>query len=95
MLSQSDVELMNLDYDRQLAELEERLGAQELERGAMGYALELEQHVQSQIQQIVSGERAPDSFYGGLLEQMTAYPGGRLEVRLHHLPIQWNYRVEE
>lgn len=95
VLSQSDVELMNRDYDRQLAELEERLAAREQERGTMGDALELEHHIQSQIQQIVSEGRAPDSFYGGLLEQMTAYPGGRLEVRLRYLPIQWNYRVEE
>ena len=61
----------------------------------MGDRLELEQHIQFQIQQIVSGERAPDSLYGSLLERITACPGRQMEVRLRYLPIRWIYTLEE
>ncbi len=94
-ISREDMELMKGDYDRQLSELEEKLTVREQERGAMGDRLELEQHIQFQIQQIVSGERAPDSLYGSLLERITALPGRQMEVRLRYLPIRWICTLEE
>lgn len=94
-ISREDMELMNRDYDRQLAELKAKPIRPEGEQGTLGDRLELEQHIQSQIQQIVSGERAPDCFYGVLLEQITASPGPQLEVRLRYLPVRWIYALEE
>lgn len=94
-ISQEDMQLMNGDYDQQLAKLEEKLAFRKSKKGALGNYLELEQHIQFQIRQIVSGERAPDSLYGGLLEQITACPGRQLEVRLRCLPTRWIYTLEK
>lgn len=94
-ISREDMELMNGDYDRQLAELEEKLTAWEQESGAMEDTLELTRQLEARVTGIVSGTTAPDSFYGGLLEQITACPGQQLEVRLRCLPTRWIYTLEK
>ena len=40
---------------------------------------------------IVCGERGDDAFYGRLLDRMTVYGDGRVEVALRLLPDRWTY----
>lgn len=47
--------------------------------------------LRSAIQSIVMDGSGDAYFYGQLLERMTVYPDGRVEVALHHLPASWTF----
>lgn len=54
----------------------------------------LKPDIRSAITGIVSGRTANDAFYGYLLQQMTVYQDGRVEVALNLLPAKWTYVLD-
>ena len=50
--------------------------------------------IRTAITGIVSGRTADDDFYGHLLQQMTVYQDGRVEVALNFLPAKWIYVLD-
>ena len=54
----------------------------------------LKPDIRSAITGIVSGRTANDAFYGHLLQQMTVYQDGRVEVALNLLPAKWTYVLD-
>ena len=54
----------------------------------------LKPDIRTAITGIVSGRTADDNFYGHLLQQMTVYRDGRVEVALNLLPAKWVYVLD-
>ena len=54
----------------------------------------LKPDIHTAITGIVSGHTADDVFYGHLLQQMTVYQDGRVEVVLNSLPARWTYVLD-
>ena len=54
----------------------------------------LKPDIRAAITGIVSGRTADDDFYGHLLQQMTVYRDGRVEVALNLLPAKWTYVLD-
>ena len=54
----------------------------------------LKPDIRAAITGIVSGRTADDDFYGHLLQQMTVYRDGRVEVVLNLLPAKWVYVLD-
>ena len=50
--------------------------------------------IRAAITGIVSGRTADDDFYGHLLQQMSVYRDGRVEVALNLLPAKWVYVLD-
>ena len=94
-LSREDMELMNRAYDYRIAQLTQELstvGTQETSSHEDGSG---ERELAAKAAGILSGETAPPSFYGTLLEGITVLPHRRLEVRLQGLPLRWVYQLGE
>lgn len=89
-IAADDLELINSQYSRRMAELTEKIAAAEKQESQSWDAAALEQDIRA----IVNGETASDDFYGRLLDRITAYPDRRVEVRLKLLPTTWTYRLE-
>ena len=54
----------------------------------------LKPDIRAAITGIVSGRTVDDDFYGHLLQQMTVYRDGRVEVALNLLPAKWVYVLD-
>ena len=54
----------------------------------------LKPDIRAAITGIVSGRTADDDFYGHLLQQITVYRDGRVEVALNLLPAKWVYVLD-
>ena len=54
----------------------------------------LKPDIRAAITGIVTGRTADDAFYGHLLQQMTVYQDGRVEVALNLLPAKWTYVLD-
>ena len=93
-LGADDLALMNGEYDRQLAALEQDLRAAERrDHGPEDPALG-EAELRARVSAILEGPSATDGFYGLLLDRITAFPGRRLEVGLKGLPGRWRFELE-
>ena len=88
-IAADDLELINSQYSRRMAELTEKIAAAEKQESQSWDAAALEQDIRA----IVNGETASNDFYGRLLDRITAYPDRRVEVRLKLLPTVWTYRL--
>lgn len=87
-ISESDMKLMNETYNRQIAELAERIEAAE-RRVYSEETEKTEKELGEAIRATVNGEAASDLFYGNLLDYITARPDRCLEVKLKLLPEIW------
>ncbi|MGI6254742.1 MAG: recombinase family protein [Acutalibacter sp.] len=92
-ISQGDLDLMKAQYDSSIAQLTEALTAAETGKCMSQGSASLEVELRDKVAEIVTGSAGPDSFYGNLLECITAFPHRRLEVRLKGLPFQWTYEL--
>lgn len=93
-ISKDDMQLMNAEYDRRIAELTEKIVAAEKRESLSRNAVALEKDIWAKVAGIVRGETASGNFYGNLLDHITAYPDRRMEVYLKHLPAKWTYVLE-
>ncbi|WP_295578937.1 recombinase family protein [uncultured Oscillibacter sp.] len=92
-ISREDYQFMNQRYDVTIAALTENLEAIELRRKLDASAKDACQDIKSAIRKIVTEEK-PDDFCGQLLERMTVYADGRVEVALKNLPARWYFLLD-
>ena len=89
-ISKDDMQLMNAEYDRHIAQLTEKIAAEKQKVLSRSTAT-LEQELHAKVTDIVSGKTASGHFYGSLLDHITACPDRRMEVHLKLLPAKWTY----
>lgn len=94
-ISKEDMRLMNERYDRQLADLKERLQTAR-SKEELDYDIKsLEYDVRHQVSQIVSCQTDSEIFYKNLLDKIIIYHDNRAEVRLNLLPQRWIFILEK
>lgn len=93
-LTAPDLALMNGEYDRQLTTLEQDLREAERRDHAPESEGLGEAELRARVSAILEGPSATDGFYGLLLDQITAFPGRRLEVRLKGVPGFFQFGLE-
>lgn len=93
-ISVDDMKLMNAEYDRIMTGLAAQIEAAEKESPHDG-GTDITNEICAKVGGIVSRESAADSFYGNLLDHITAYPDRRLEVTLKLLPQKWMFSLEK
>ena len=86
-LSEADTLFLNGDCDRKLEQLErDWSAARQTEKGADPAA---EDAICAAVLEIIRGEAGSDHFFGQLLDHMTVWPDGRVEVLLRRLSARW------
>ena len=93
-ISDEDIKLMNEEYDRKIRELTVQIETEKQETVFGNDFADPECEIRAGVCGIVSGESAPDSFYGNLLDHITAYPDRRMEVHLKGLPQTWVFLLQ-
>lgn len=93
-ISKEDMKMMNGEYDRQIAELTDRIRAAENKKSLSYDTAELKKKIRQKAEAIVSGNTATEHFYGNLIDHITACPDRRLEVHLKLLPTKWTYVLD-
>lgn len=83
IISQEEFRLLNQNWDTRLKELEEQLAA-----GPSGQEVSC---MHAAIQELVCGRGGSTEFWCRLLEEMTVYDDGRVEVALRALPFRWTF----
>ena len=96
-----DVAFSKADYQRAKARCEsemnrvqEKIAAIKQRQTLNTDTQTLKPDIRAAITGIVSGRTADDDFYGHLLQQMTVYRDGRVEVALNLLPAKWVYVLD-
>ena len=93
-VTKEEMRMMNERYDSQLAGLQARLEAA-LEQEKLHYdTTQLAGDVRKQVAAILRGETDSEVFYKNVLDQMTVYRDGHVEVRLNLLPMKWVFVLE-
>ena len=90
-ISKEDFQFVNERCNREIASCRERLDAIEQRQKLDTESKTVRRDVRAAIRAIVSGERADEAFCGRLLDHMTVYGDGRVEVYLDLLPAHWTY----
>lgn len=88
-ISKSDFQFFNQRYDRNIIRLQDRLAALQKRQKVDSRSKDTHRDIRAAIRGIVTGETADDDFYGRLLDHMTVFSDGRVEVILKLLPTQW------
>ena len=96
-----DESITKADYQRAKARCEsemnrvqEKIAATKQRQALNTDTQTLKPDIRAVITGIVSGRTADDDFYGHLLQQMTVYWDGRVEVALNLLPAKWVYVLD-
>ena len=90
-ISKEDMQLMNTEYDRRIAVLTSKLEEAKKKEQLVGGTAALERDIFAKVTDLVNGKGASDTFYGRLLEHITAYPDRHMQVQLKGLPTRWIY----
>ncbi len=93
-VTKEEMRMMNERYDGKLAALQTRLEAIR-EKEKLRYDVDLlAVEVRRQVTGILGGETESEAFFKNILEQMTVYRDGHVEVRLNLLPMKWAFVLE-
>ncbi|MDD3346482.1 recombinase family protein [Oscillibacter sp.] len=92
-ISKADYKFMNDRYDAAIAGLLQKLDAIEERRKLDTQATGARRDIKAAIRKIVT-EKKSDNFCGQLLDRMTIYADGRVEVALKLLPSRWFFLLE-
>lgn len=92
-ISKADYQFMNERYDAQIAQMQEKLSAIEKRQKLDTKTNGVQRDIKAAIRKIVTGEKT-DDFCGQLLQSMTVYADGRVEVALKLLPSRWLFLLE-
>lgn len=92
-ISKADYQFMNERYDASIANLQEKLTAIERRQKLDTQSTGARRDIRAAIRKIVTGEKS-DDFCGQLLDHMTVYADGRVEVSLQLLPSRWFFLLE-
>lgn len=93
-VTKEEMRMMNERYDSQLAGLQTRLDAVREQEKLHYDTTQLAADVRKQVAAILRGETDSEVFYKNVLEQMTVYQDGHVEVRLNLLPMKWVFVLE-
>ena len=85
---------MNERYDQELAALEQRMQAVREKQKLCYDASSLADDIRQKVRAIVCGETDSKVFYKNILDHMTVYRGGRVELRLNLLPQKWVFVLD-
>ena len=85
---------MNERYDQELAALDQRMQAVREKQKLCYDASSLADDVRQKVKSIVSGETDSEVFYKNILDHMTVYRGGRVELHLNLLPQKWMFVLD-
>lgn len=92
-ITREDMQLMNRRYDSQIAALRARLDDARADAESDDHGEGLEQKLRGQIGEIAACKTDSEIFYRNLLDKMTVYRDGRVEVQLNHLPRKWVFSL--
>lgn len=84
-ISREDMQAMKERYDRELAELRKRQEAS-ARVPPVHASRPLEEELRQEISALLSGDLASDIFYQTILERITVFRDGRMELKFNHIP---------
>lgn len=93
-VTKEEMRLMNEHYDQELAALDQRMQAVREKQKLCYDASSLADDVRQKVKAIVCGETDSEVFYKNILDHMTVYRGGRVELYLNLLPQKWVFVLE-
>ena len=93
-LSKADFQRAKARCEAEISRTQEKLEAIRQRQKLDTDTKTLKPDIRAAITGIVSGRTADDDFYGHLLQQMTVYRDGRVEVALNLLPAKWVYVLD-
>lgn len=94
-ITKEEMRMMNERYDKQIADLNERLKTVK-EKDSLHYETDsLKEDVSKQITNLASGLTQSEIFYRNVLDQMVVYPDQRVEVKLNLLPQKWVFVLQK
>ena len=93
-VTKEEMRLMNERYDQELAALDQRMQAVREKQKLCYDASSLADDVRQKVKAIVCGETDSEVFYKNILDHMTVYRGGRVELHLNLLPQKWVFVLD-
>ncbi len=93
-ISKADFQFMNHRCDARIAQINDQITAVQKRQTLDTQSIGAKKDIRAAIRSIMSGETAPDDFYGHLLRHMTVYSDGKVEVALNFLPARWVYVLD-
>ncbi len=93
-VTKEEMRLMNERYDRELAAVERRMETVREKQKLRYDAGSLTEDVRRKVKSIICGETDSKVFYKNILDHMTVYRDGRVEVHLRLLPQKWVFVLE-
>lgn len=93
-IPKEDFQFMNQRCDSRIAQIQEQINAIKKQASLEMNPTQTDRDVPTAIRNIIHGEHTDDEFYGRLLDHMTVYPDGRIDVVLSHLPAKWTFKQE-
>ena len=81
-------------FDAEIASLQAQLDAVKAERRKTKDLASHRTGMKRNIEAILKGKKGRDVFYRNLLEQMVGYKYNRVELRLNHLPQEFQFTLE-
>ncbi|MDY3984191.1 recombinase family protein [Dysosmobacter sp.] len=93
-VTKEEMRLMNERYDQELAALDQRMQAVREKQKLCYDAGSLAADVRQKVKAIVCGETDSEVFYKNILDHMTVYRGGRVELHLNLLPQKWVFVLD-
>lgn len=92
-ISKADYQRSKARCENEMNRVQEKITAIK-QRQTLHTDTQLKPDIRAAVTGIVSGRTADDAFYGHLLQQMTVYQDGRIEVALNSLPARWTYVLD-
>ena len=93
-ISKEDYQRVKARCENEMNRVQEKIAAIKQRQTLNTDTQTLKPDIRTAITGIVSGRTADDDFYGHLLQQMTVYRDGRVEVALNLLPAKWVYVLD-
>ncbi len=93
-ISKADYQRAKARCESEMNRVQEKITAIKQRQSLNTDTQTLKPDIRAAITGIVSGRTADDTFYGHLLQQMTVYQDGRVEVALNLLPAKWTYVLD-
>ena len=81
-------------FDTEIASLQAQLDAVNEDRRKTKDLASHRTGMKRNIEAILKGKKGRDVFYRNLLEQMVVYKDNRVELRLNHLPQEFQFTLE-
>ncbi len=91
-IPKTDLQFMNQRCDSRIAQIQEQIDAIKKQTSLESDPPQTARDVPTAIRNIIHGDHTDDEFYGRLLDHMTVYQDGRIEVVLSQLSAKWTFK---